>query len=99
MSSVFVIVADVLTDESLQVPLVQGNHVIKQVASATLDPTLGDAILPGASTRGLKGNDLHRSYSYWHVQPVFCVSVKDQKARHKIEWEGLSQLLHDPHGT
>jgi hypothetical protein len=93
MSSVFMIVADVLRDQSLQVPLVQGNHVIEQVASATFDPTLGNAILPGAwaGSSGRCAIDEDCSPS------IFCISVKDQEAGNGIERGSLSQLLHDPH--
>src|ERR1035437_6597822 len=50
--SVVVIVGNVLGEESLQMALIQGDHVVEQVAAATSDPTLGDPILPGTSNRG-----------------------------------------------
>jgi len=49
MCPIFVVIADVLGHEQLQMPLIANNHVIRQVAAATRDPALGDAILPRAA--------------------------------------------------
>ena len=54
MGSVFVIVADVLAHESLEMPLVEHDAVIQQIPSAVANPAFGDAILPWAAiTRSL----------------------------------------------
>src|ERR1017187_9129096 len=50
--SVVVIIGNVLGEESLQMPLIQRDHVVEQVAAAASDPTLGDPILPGTPNRG-----------------------------------------------
>src|ERR1019366_5376352 len=49
--SVVVIIGNVLGEESLQMPLIQGDHVVEQVAAAASDPTLGYPILPGTPNR------------------------------------------------
>src|SRR5712664_4420614 len=49
MCAVFVIVADVFAEKAFQVPLVEHDHMIEQIAAAALHPTLGNSILPGAS--------------------------------------------------
>jgi hypothetical protein len=59
MSSVFVIVVHVVREESLQMTLVQSDDVVEQFASATADPSLGNAVLPRTLKRGLDASDLH----------------------------------------
>ena len=99
MSSVVVVVADVIGKKPLQVLLVDRNHMVEQVPATTLDPALCTPVLLWALVRGLYGSNLHGSHGSRNFQSVFCVSVKYQKAWGRIEREGLSQLLHDPHGT
>src|SRR5664279_4994779 len=48
VGSVVVIIGNVLREESLQMALIQGDHMVEQVAAAASDPTFGDPILPGA---------------------------------------------------
>src|SRR5664279_5036238 len=52
VGSVVVIVGNVLGEESLQMSLIQRDHVVEQLAAAASDPTLGDPILPGTPNRG-----------------------------------------------
>ncbi len=49
MDSVDVVVVDVFAEETLQVLLVQDNHVIQQLTASAADPSRGDSVLPGAS--------------------------------------------------
>src|ERR1035441_8767593 len=53
--SVVVIIGNVLGEESLQMALIQRDHVVEQVAAAASDPKLGDPILPGTPNRGTTG--------------------------------------------
>ena len=50
--AVFVMVGDVLGKQPLQVPLVERNHMVEQLAAAAPHPTLGDTILPGTFEGG-----------------------------------------------
>ena len=43
--AVFVMVGNVLGEQPLQVPLVESNHMVQQLAAAVPDPTFGDTIL------------------------------------------------------
>jgi hypothetical protein len=56
--AVFMMVGNVRGKQPLQVPLVEGNHMVEQLAAAASHPTLGDTILPGACERGLHASDL-----------------------------------------
>jgi hypothetical protein len=49
MSPVFVVIADIVSQQPSQVSLVQNDHMIEQVVTHTPDPALGDAVLPRAS--------------------------------------------------
>jgi len=46
MSAIFVVIADVVFQQSFQVPLVQNDDVIKQISTHTPNPALGETILP-----------------------------------------------------
>src|SRR5215467_8216448 len=50
--AVFVMIADVLGKQLLQMPLVESNHMVEQFATAASHPTLGDTILPGTFEGG-----------------------------------------------
>jgi hypothetical protein len=49
VSSVFVVVAEILKDDSPQMAFVEGNDVVQQVTPAAFHPSLGNSILPGDS--------------------------------------------------
>ena len=49
------VVGDVLGEQPLQVPLVESNHMVQQLAAAAPGPTFGDTILPGTFERGPHG--------------------------------------------
>ena len=75
--AVFVMVGDVLSKEPLQVPLVERNHMVEQLAAAAPHPTLGDTILPGTFERGPHGVYFQGSNGCWDLRPVFCNPVVD----------------------
>src|SRR5215469_3033382 len=75
--AVFVMVGDVLGKQPLQVPLVESNHVVEQLAATAPHPTLGDAILPGTFERGPHGVNVHGSHGCPNLRPVFCIPVMD----------------------
>src|SRR5664279_1096940 len=74
--SVVVRIGDVLGAESLQMALIQGDHVVEQVAAAASDPTLGDPSLPGTPNRGTDRCHLQRADRRWHFQAVLRVVVE-----------------------
>jgi len=72
-----VIVGDVLGKQPLQVPLVESNHMVEQLAAAAPHPTLGDTILPGTFERGPHGVYFQGSNGCRDLRPVFCIPVMD----------------------
>jgi hypothetical protein len=96
MSTILVIVRDVIREESLQVARVQWNHVIEQLAATASYPALSDTILPGTPNRGSRTAYFHRADCGRDIQTILGVMVEDHKLGSGVVRERLSQLLHDP---
>jgi hypothetical protein len=79
MRSVLVVIADIIGEQPLEMLLVESDHMIEQIASATLYPALGDAVLPRTLVGLLIRIDLHGSYSNWDFQAIFRVTIKDEE--------------------
>ena len=70
-------VGNVLGKEPLQVPLVERNHMVEQLAAAAPHPTFGDTILPGTCERGPHSVDVLGSNGCRDLRSVFCIPVMD----------------------
>ena len=46
MRAVFVVIANVFRQQTIEMSLIQRNYVIQQVSTAAFNPTLGNAVLP-----------------------------------------------------
>ena len=55
MRAVLVMVGDVFGKEPLEVPLIESNDMVEQLAATTPHPALADSILPGTFERGPHG--------------------------------------------
>ena len=55
MGPVFVVIADIVSQQPSQVSLVQNDYMIEQVPTDTSNPALGDAILPGTAKSSSDG--------------------------------------------
>ena len=78
--------------------LIQRDDLIEQLAPAAADPALRDSILPRALDGGLHARHVHGTNGSGNLQPVFRVSVEDQKSERRLEWKCFPQLLDDPTG-
>ena len=96
MRPIFLIVTNVLSQEPLQMLLVDGNHVVEQIAAAALDPALRDTVLPRTCERSSQWTYPQGSNGCGNIDPILRVPIKLQKPRSGVEREGLPQLLHDP---
>src|ERR1017187_5870852 len=76
VGSVVVIIGNVLRQKSLQMALIQRDHVVEQVAAADSDPTLGDPILPGTPNPGTARCHVQRAHRRWHFQAILRVMVE-----------------------
>ena len=96
MSSIVVIIADVIIHQSLQVPFIENDHMVEQIAAAITDPALGNAVLPRTSEAGPIGLDAEALHCVDNLFIELCAAIKDQIARSRIVGECLTQLLNNP---
>ena len=96
MGPVLMIVADVLSHEPLQMPLVQNDHLIQQVSSATSNPTFRNPVLPRAPEGGAHGQASHLARERHHVIAELGVAVEQQESMGRAIGPGFPHLLHDP---
>jgi hypothetical protein len=89
MGAVFMMVGDVLGKKPLQVPLVESNHRVEQLAAAAPHLTLGDTILPRTFERAPHGIYFHGSNGCRDLGAVFCIPVMDQKSWSRPERKRL----------
>src|SRR3984893_6114675 len=64
MNPIFVVVVQVCSDQPVEMAFVQRDDRVEQLAPATADPALGDAVLPGgldARARRVQAGGLHES--------------------------------------
>jgi hypothetical protein len=94
--AVLVMVGNVLGKEPLQVPLVERNDRVEQLAAAAPHPTLGDTILPGTCERGWHIIYFPGSNGCRDLASVFCIPVMDEKSGSRGKRKRLPQLLDDP---
>jgi len=96
MSSVLVVITDVLIHEAFQMPFVENDHMVEQISAAVPDPTFSDTVLPWASEAGPLGLDAEALLGFDHFFIELCAVIEDQITRRRIIRECLAQLLSDP---
>lgn len=98
MSSVFMIVVNVFVHQAFQMALVEHNHVVKQITTASADPAFGHAVLPGASDRGADRAYAQAFHGFQNLAMKCVLTIKDQISWRGIVRKGLTKLLSDPGG-
>jgi len=78
------------------VTLIQGDHMIKQIASATSHSALCHTILPRAFERSSDRRKLHCRHGCKDFIAKLGVPIKDQELVHMLRREGFSHLLCNP---
>src|SRR3984893_13879895 len=79
MSPILVVVEHVFRHQPFEMPLIQDDHVVKQVSSATSNPALGNPVLPRTakgSANGLASDVPHRRN---HIGSKSLVLVEEQE--------------------
>lgn len=76
--------------------LVESDDVIQQVSPAASDPPLGHPVLPGTLEGWPDANHIHGSRGKGDLQPILCISIKDEVFRRGLIRKGFAQLLDDP---
>ena len=98
MSSVVMIVANVLVHQAFQMALVGHNHVVEQITTASADPAFGHAVLPGASDRGTNRTCAKAVHGFKNLAMECVLAIGDQILWRGIVRKGLTKLLSDPGG-
>jgi hypothetical protein len=78
VSAIFVIVADVLINQTLQMASVQNDHMVEQFPAAVFNPALCNSVLPRTSETGPLGLDAEALYSVDDFLIEVCAAIEDQ---------------------
>ncbi len=93
---VIVVVADVFAQESHQMPFVEYDHMVEQIAAATPHPAFGNAILP----RTTKRRSLRLNTEVLDCAANFRIeiraAIKNKIAGGRVIRKRLAHLLHNP---
>ena len=81
MSTILVIIADVVIHEAFQMTFVEHDHMIKQFATAAANEPFRNAILPGTSETGPFRLDTEALYGTDDVAVKIRCPIKDQGYR------------------
>src|ERR1022692_1149567 len=65
---IFMVIAHILGQQPLEVLLIQDDHVVEQVSSATSDPALRHAVLPGTAKGSAGGVASQVSHRRNHIR-------------------------------
>ena len=96
MRPVFVVVANILVNESFQVAFVEHDHVVEQIAATTPHEAFRNPILPRALETGPLGLSTEALDSLDHVFVEVRSAVEDQVAWCGVIGKGFTELLHNP---
>jgi hypothetical protein len=96
MCPVFVVVEQVGSHQPFEMPLIQDDHVVQQVATATSHPTLRNTVLPRTAKGRASWLASHVPYSRNHLRSKLCVSVEQQESVRLCVGPCFSQLLNNP---
>jgi len=96
MSSVLVVITDILVHDPFQVAIIEHDHMVEQISATIPDPALCDTILPRTSeacSLRLNAEALHRVDDR---AIELCAAIKNQVSRSRVVGERLAQLLNNP---
>src|SRR5260370_608259 len=98
VNAIVMVVVHVCSDQPVEMPFVQRDDLVEQLAPAAAHPALSDAVLPG----GLNGR-ARRVQTCGFQEPDDIavkrrVVVKQHEAMRTIARKYIPQLLHDPRG-
>ena len=77
-------------------PFIHNNYMVKQISTASSDPTLCNTVLPRTSEAGSLELDSETPRSVDDFPIEVCAAIEDQVFRSRVIWECLAQLLNDP---
>lgn len=96
VSSIVMVVRDIIRDKPPQMALVRRNHVIQQISSTTSNPAFRHSILPGTANCCVQRFNTDASNCCRHLESVLRIVVQDEVIRIRNVRECFAQLLRDP---
>ena len=96
MSSILVVVTNVLIHKASQMLFVHDDHTVEQIPAAVADPALGNAVLPRTSKAGPLRLDAEGLHGVDRLRVEAGTAIKHQVAGRGVVWERLAQLLDYP---
>ena len=93
-----VIVAEVAAQTTTQVPLVQDDDVVEELAADCADHALGEGVLPRRARSGDSLGDADASDPLPKLGAVDAVAIAEQVAGRRVTGERLDDLLRSPGG-
>src|ERR1035437_4223889 len=94
MRPVLVVVMDVLFHVAFQMPFIENDHMVENVAAAVSYPAFRNTVLPRTAETGSLGLDAEVLHRVDHFFTELCAAIKDQVAGRRVIGERLAQLLH-----
>jgi hypothetical protein len=96
VSAVVVVVANVVSKESLQMAFIESDDVVEPIAAAASHPALGNRVLPGTLDRGLHASNLPSAKGSGNLQSILLIVVEEQEPGRGLVGKCFAQLLDDP---
>src|SRR5215469_3810685 len=96
MSPVLMVIEQVGKHQSFEMPLIEDDHVVQQVASATSYPALSNTVLPRTAKSRASWLASHVSHGRNHIGAKLGVSVEEQESVRLLVRTCFSQLLYYP---
>jgi hypothetical protein len=96
MRAIVVVVTDVLIQQAFQMPFIHNDDMVKQIAAAVANPTLGNTVLPWTSETGplwLNAKALHGVDDFLIEARA---AIKDQVAGRRVIGKSFAKLLDNP---
>src|SRR5271166_2694131 len=90
MRTVLMVVEQVGRHQPFEMPLIQDDHVVQQVASATSHPALRNSVLPRTAKGSASWLASHLPHSRNHLGSKLCVSVEEQESVRLFVGPGFS---------
>ena len=80
MSPVLLVITDVFIHEAFQMPLIEYDYMVEQIAATVADESLCDAVLPGTAKAGLLRLNAETLDGVDYLFIELCAAIKDQVA-------------------
>ena len=94
--AISVVILHVLSNQSAEMLLIQGDDMVQDLAPATAHPPLRQTILPGRLNAGALRLQTRRLQKCDHLVVELGVSIQDDVAIWRCFRECFAQLLHNP---